>query len=247
MTITPDQIVLWQEGPLALTATVVFSWVVMALLATGAWLVTRRLSDTDEISRWQSLLEVLVSLMREQIQDVSRAEPGRYLPFIGTLFLFIATCNTVGVVPGFRSPTGSLSTTTALAICVLVAVPLYAIADSGIAAYVRKYLEPTPFMLPFNVISEFSRTLALAVRLYGNVMSGAIIAAILLGIAPFFFPVLMDLFGLLIGLIQAYIFAVLAMVYIASAARPRAGNGQSGEAPLQDTQRNGGRPWTSSP
>ena len=223
MEITPDQVVLWQVGPFALNATIVFTWAVMAVLAIGAHFVTRNLSDAEEMSRWQNLLEVLVVGMRGQIREVSRADPGRYLPFIGTLFLFIAVANSLEIVPGYHAPTGSLSTTTALAICVLIAVPLYAVIESGIGAYFRKYVQPTPLMLPFNVIGEISRTLALAVRLYGNVMSGTVIVAILISITPFFVPIVMDLFGLLIGLIQAYIFAVLAMVYIASATRPRAG------------------------
>lgn len=235
MHISPDQIVLWQWGPVALNATIVFTWGVMALLAIGARLVTRHLSDTESMSRWQNMLEVVVTGIREQIRDVSQTKPGRYLPFIGTLFLFIATANVLAVVPGFEPPTGSLSTTTALALCVLVAVPLYAIAESGVTGYLGKYLRPTPLMLPFNVIGEISRTVALAVRLYGNVMSGTVIVAILLSVAPFFFPVLMHLFGLLIGLIQAYIFAVLAMVYIASAARPRAGEEAAGTAESTET------------
>ena len=224
MQISPDQIVLWQWGPFILNATIAFTWLVMALLAVSARLITLRVSNEETISRWQNFLEVLVTGMRDQIRDVSQQEPGRYLPFVGTLFLYIAVSNVLAVVPGFRPPTGSLSTTTALAICVLVAVPLYAIAERGLGAYLRKYVQPTGFMLPFNVIGEISRTVALAIRLYGNVMSGTVIVAILIGIAPFFFPILIQLLGLLTGLIQAYIFAVLAMVYIASATRPHAGN-----------------------
>ena len=116
------------------------------------------------------------------------------------------------------APTGSLSTTTALAICVFVAVPLYGIVYQGPARYLEHYVEPTVLMLPFNIIGELSRILALAVRLYGNIMSGTVVAAILLGITPYFFPVVMQVLGLLTGMIQAYIFAILAMVYIASAA-----------------------------
>jgi F-type H+-transporting ATPase subunit a len=173
--------------------------------------------------RWQNLLEVLVSGMREQIREVSQHDPGAYLPFVGTLFLFIAASNALAIVPGFAPPTGSLSTTIALALCVLVAVPLYGIAERGLGGYFKSYVQPTPFMLPFNIIGEMSRTVALAVRLYGNVMSGTVIAAILLSIVPFFFPIVMQVLGLLTGLIQAYIFAVLAMVYIASATRTHAG------------------------
>ena len=157
--------------------------------------------------------------MRGQIRDVSQHDPGRYLSFVGTLFIFIATCNALIIVPGYVPPTGSLSTTTALALCVLLAVPLYGIADKGIGDYLRNYIRPTVLMLPFNIIGEASRTLALAIRLYGNVMSGTIIAGILISVAPFLFPILLTLLGLLTGIIQAYIFAVLAMVYIASASR----------------------------
>jgi F-type H+-transporting ATPase subunit a len=229
MRISPDQIVLWQWGPFALNATIVFTWVVMALLVVGARLITLKLSDTEEMSRWQNLLEVLIVGMRDQIHDVSHAEPGRYLPFVGTLFLFIAASNLLTIAPGYQPPTGSLSTTTALAICVLVAVPVYAVAEAGVLGYLRKYVRPTVFMLPLNVIGEISRTVALAVRLYGNVMSGTVIVAILIGIAPFFFPILLQLLGLLTGLIQAYIFAILAMVYIASATSPKEGGENDGE------------------
>jgi F-type H+-transporting ATPase subunit a len=179
--------------------------------------VTRRLSTGTELSRWQNLLEVLVTGIRDQIREVSHQEPGRYLPFVGTLFLFIATANLLNVIPGYMAPTGSLSTTTALAACVFVAVPLYGIAYEGPASYMKHYIKPTWLMLPFNIIGEVSRTIALAVRLYGNIMSGTVIIAILLSLTPYFFPIIMQLLGLLTGMIQAYIFAVLAMVYIASA------------------------------
>jgi F-type H+-transporting ATPase subunit a len=195
----------------------------MAGLVIGAALATRRLSTATRLGRWQNLLEVLVAGMRDQIREVSQQDPGPYLPFVGTLFLFIATANLLAVVPGFVPPTASLSTTTALALCVFVAVPLYGIAERGLRGYLVGYARPTVFMLPFNVIGELSRTVALAIRLYGNIMSGTVITAILLSLVPFFFPVVLQLLGLLTGLIQAYIFAILAMVYIASATRVRGG------------------------
>ena len=235
MTISPDEIILWQYGPLHVNATMLFTWLVMLLLALGSWLVTRRLTSGPQISRWQNLLEVVVQGMRDQIREVSRQEPGEYLPFIGTLFLFIALSNLLSVVPGFRPPTGSLSTTTALATCVFVAVPLFAVTREGVGTYLKQYVRPTPLMLPFNVIGEVSRTVALAVRLYGNIMSGTIIAGILLSLAPFFFPILMQLLGLVTGLIQAYIFAVLAMVYIASAASVHGRRGESEDAAIEDS------------
>jgi F-type H+-transporting ATPase subunit a len=209
--------VYWQRGFFHLNATIFFTWVVMALLTIATWLITRHLSTGEKISRWQNLLEVLVSAMRKQIRDISSQKPGPYLEFVGTLFLFVAVSNLLAVVPGFQPPTGSLSTTAALSLCVFLAVPFYGVAQSGFRNYLANYLKPTVFMLPFNIIGELSRTLALAVRLFGNIMSGTMIAGILLAIAPLFFPVLMHAFGLLIGLIQAYIFAILAMVYIASA------------------------------
>ena len=217
MTISPDGVVFLQWGALHLNATIVFTWLVMLLLTLVSWLVTRRLSTSADISRWQNLLEVLVTGIRDQIREVSLQDPGRYLPFVGTLFLFIATANLLNIVPGYMAPTGSLSTTTALAICVFVAVPLFGIAAEGPRAYLRHYVRPTWLMLPFNVIGEISRTVALAVRLYGNIMSGTVIVAILVSLTPYFFPVVLQLLGLLTGMIQAYIFAVLAMVYIASA------------------------------
>lgn len=215
--INPDQLIYWQWGAIKLNATLVYTWLVMSVLVAGAWLVTRSLTLEAGMSRWQNGLEVIVGTIRRQIKEVSQQQAEQYLPFIGTLFLFIAVSNLLVIVPGYRPPTGSLSTSTALALCVFIAVPIYAVSQQGVRAYLSQYLQPTVFMLPFNIIGELSRTLALAVRLYGNIMSGTAIAAILLTIAPLFFPVLMQLLGLLTGMIQAYIFSVLAMVYIASA------------------------------
>ena len=217
MTISPDDIIFWQWEMFSLNATIVFTWLVMAVLTLISWLVMRRLSSETKVSRWQNLLEVVVSGIHDQIREVSHQQPDKYLPFVGTLFLFIATANLFNVIPGYMAPTGSLSTTTALAICVFVAVPLFGIAYEGPLNYFRHYIKPTILMLPFNIIGEISRTIALAVRLYGNIMSGTVIVAILLSLTPYFFPIVMQLLGLLTGMIQAYIFAILAMVYIAAA------------------------------
>jgi len=216
-TISPDEVVYWKLGGFSLNATLVFTWIVMALLLLLSWLATRRLTSSTRISRWQNLLEILVGGMRDQIEEICHHKPDRYLPFVGTLFLFILISNILGIVPGFIPPTASLSTTAALAGCVFLAVPIYGIASQGLRNYLAQYLKPSPLMVPFNILGELSRTLALAVRLFGNVMSGMKIAAILLAIAPLFFPVLMQALGLLTGVIQAYIFAVLSIVYISSA------------------------------
>ena len=219
MQIDPDQWIILEWGNLSLNATIVFTWLVMGILVLVSRLVTARLTATGPVTRWQVTLEALVSTIRDQIAEVGTREPERYLPFIGTLFLFIALSNMLAVVPGYQPPTGSLSTATALAICVLVAVPLFSVSGRGLSNWLRSYARPTPLMIPFNIIAELSHTLALAVRLYGNVMSGTVIVGILVSIAPFFLPVVMQLLGLLTGFIQAYIFAILAMVYIASASR----------------------------
>ncbi|MCP5158964.1 MAG: F0F1 ATP synthase subunit A [Gammaproteobacteria bacterium] len=217
MTISPDQTVFFTFGFIHINATLLFTWLVMALLVLLARWVTRCLTDDATLSSWQNLLEVLVEGIQQQIRDVTHQEPAPYLPFVGTLFIFIATSNLLAIVPGFEPPTGSLSTASALALCVFVAVPLYGIQRRGWRAYLKDYVEPTPILLPLNIIGELSRTLALAVRLYGNVMSGAVVGAILLIITPLLFPVLMHALELLTGIIQAYIFAVLAMVYLAAA------------------------------
>ena len=217
MNLTPDRIVVWQWGQISLNATIVFTWLVMTLLVICSWLITRDLSSSTRLSRGQNLLEVLVLGIASQIQEVSQQKPEPYIPFVGTLFIFIAVSNLLSVFPIYQPPTGSLSTTAALAICVFFAVPLYGIRKLGFKDYLKQYLQPSPIMLPFNIIGEFSRTLALAVRLFGNVMSGTMIVGILLSITPLFVPAVMQVFGLLTGLIQAYIFAILAMVFIAAA------------------------------
>jgi F-type H+-transporting ATPase subunit a len=217
--ISPDQIILWQMGFAKITATLVYTWLIMALLLLFAWLATRRISTDLTISRWQNLLEVIVSVIREQIREVSQDNPDNYLALIGTLFLFIGLSNLLLIVPGYVAPTSSLTTTSALAICVFVAVPIYGITKRGLAAYFKEYFQPTFIFFPFHVLGEFTRTLALAIRLFGNMMSHDKVIGILLAITPLFFPIVMHALGLLIGMVQAYIFAILAMVYIASASQ----------------------------
>jgi F-type H+-transporting ATPase subunit a len=221
MRLSPDEIVFWQLGPFNLNATIVFTWALIAGLAVGARLITRRLSVGHSRSAWQNLLEIVVTSIVKQIEEVGLPSPQTYLSFIGTLFLFVAAANLCVVIPGFEPPTASLSTTVALALCVFVAVPAFGITSQGVGGYLRSYIEPTFIMLPFNIISEVSRTLALAVRLFGNMMSGAMIIGILLTITPFVFPIVMTGLGLLTGMVQAYIFSVLAAVYIAAAVRTR--------------------------
>ncbi|HUX15473.1 MAG TPA: F0F1 ATP synthase subunit A [Phycisphaerae bacterium] len=221
MRLSPDEIIFWQYGFVTLNATIVFTWGLMLVLAVGARLITRNLSTDLTRSRWQNLLEIVVTAIVKQIEEVGLRNPKQYLGFLGTLFLFVATAALCTVIPGYEPPTASLSTTAALALCVFVAVPLFGIEDQGVGGYLSSYVKPTFIMLPFNVISEVSRTLARAVRLFGNMMSGAMIIGILLTITPFIFPIVMTALGLLTGMVQAYIFSILAAVYIAAATRTR--------------------------
>jgi F-type H+-transporting ATPase subunit a len=217
MHLSSDDLIFWQHGWFKLNETIVVTWALMFVLAVGARLITRQLATGAKISRWQSALEIIVAGIKKQIEEVGLRQPEKYIGFIGTLFLFIALANIFTIIPGYEPPTGSLSTTTALALGVFVAVPFYGIKERGLGGYLKSYAEPTIIMLPFNIISELSHTFALAVRLFGNMMSGTMILAILLIITPFIFPIVMSALGLLIGMVQAYIFGILATVYIAAA------------------------------
>lgn len=227
MHISPDVVIFWQHGIFKINATLVFTWGLMLVLVMGSWLITRKLSSGLKRSRWQNVLEMIVTAMVKQIEDVGLSRPRKFLAYLGTLFLFIFTANLCTVIPGYEPPTSSLSTTAALALSVFIAVPLFGIQSQGIR-YFKSYFEPTLIMLPFNIMSELTRTLALAVRLFGNMMSGVMVVAILLTITPFIFPVVMTLLGLLTGTVQSYIFSILAGVFIAAAM----GSNETGPQPL---------------
>ena len=226
MQLSSDQTVLWAWHGLKINLTIATTWGLMVVLTVLSRLLTLNMArplsqDGSIIAHGQSLLEWLVSFMDEQMHEVGLADTERYLPFVGTVFLFVAASSLATILPGYEPPTASLSTTAALAICVLVAVPLFGIRMRGVGAWLRGYLQPVPIMLPFNIISELTRTLALAMRLFGNMMGDGMILGILLTIAPLFFPVVMKLLGLLTGMVQAYIFSILTMVYIAAVAGER--------------------------
>jgi len=203
------------------------TWFVMAVLVGASWLIARRLRLEPPVSKWQHALETVVEAIDAQIGEASGEEGHRYLAFVGALFLFIAGGVVLGLLPSlswgpsgfvfFCPPAAQVETAVALALCVFFAVPYYAIRRRGVRHWLATYVQPSPLMLPFNLVGDVSRTVALAARLFGNMMSGTVIGALLLAIAPLFFPVIMQLFGLLTGIIQAYIFAILAVVYIASA------------------------------
>ena len=188
MRISPDGIVFWEHGVFKINATIAITWLLMLLMVIGSILITRKLSSGIKISRWQCILEMIVTGIKKQIEEVGLAKGEKYISFLGSLFLFLFLSNLLTVFPFYEPPTSSLSTTAALAICVFVAVPYYNIKEHGLGSYLKSFIKPVFFMLPFHILSEFSRTLALAVRLFGNMMSGVMLIAILLTITPFIFP-----------------------------------------------------------
>jgi len=212
--------VLFEWGPVEVTETVVITWAVMLGLVVAALFVRRRLNPRRP-GALQIATEGLITWVDTEIRNIVRDAPHRYFPLIATMFVFILLLNLVSNIPGVQSPTGDLSTTAALAVIVFFAVPVYGIAAKGVGGYLKTYLQPTPFMLPLNIITELSRTLALAVRLFGNVMSAGMIVGILLLVVPLFVPVVLMALGLITGVVQAYIFPILAMVYIGGAVQAR--------------------------
>ncbi|HSB44323.1 MAG TPA: F0F1 ATP synthase subunit A [Nitrospira sp.] len=204
-----------QLGPLFLTEPVLTTWGIMVALIAGSWIVTMRLSlDPGPV---QVVLEGLLNAADEAIRAVLPAQTARLLPFIATLWLFIIVANLSGLIPGVHAPTGDLSTTAALAVLVFLSVHWFGIRAEGFKAYARHYLAPMPLMLPFHLMSELTRTLALAIRLFGNIMSLEMAALLVLLVAGFLVPIPLLMLHIVEALIQAYIFGMLALIYIAGA------------------------------
>ncbi|HSU29972.1 MAG TPA: F0F1 ATP synthase subunit A [Bryobacteraceae bacterium] len=196
-----------------ISETVITTWSVMAFLFLASWLTTRRMQQSP--GPWQTALEGVVSAIEDTISAVAPQYANRLLPFVGTLWLFLAVANLVGILPGLHGPTADLSTTAALAVLVFLSVHWYGIRIHGLRAYLRHYLEPNPIMLPFHIISEISRTVALAVRLFGNIFSLEMAALLVLLVAGFLVPVPVLMLHIVEALVQAYIFGMLALIYIA--------------------------------
>ncbi|MBR6411947.1 MAG: F0F1 ATP synthase subunit A [Alphaproteobacteria bacterium] len=211
-----DTIPIIKVGDFTIGGTIFYSWLVMGVLVLLSWLSTRNLKTTLRVSALQTAMESVVRTIRSQIIEASGDNPARYLPIMGTFFLFIGMSNLLTIIPWFQAPTASLSTTAAFALCVFCAMPIYGIQNAGVKGYLKKYIEPTPIMLPMNILSDFSSTFALAFRLYGNMLSGAILASVLMMLVPFIIPLPMQILGLITGMIQAYVFALLAIVYVSS-------------------------------
>ena len=201
-------------GPVQLTSTVVTTWVVIAIISCLAWLATRRLQMSP--GRLQTLTEAIVSIIEESIRDIAPQHFQQIMPFIGSLWIFLVMANLIGLVPGMHSPTRDLSATAAMAILVFLSVHWYGIRIQGLKNYLLHYLKPSPILLPFNLISEVTRTIALAVRLFGNMMSMEMIAMLMLLVAGFLVPVPILMLHIIEALVQAYIFGMLALIYVAS-------------------------------
>ena len=223
----------FQLGPLHIGPTVLTTWLLMALLTGLAWAGTRRLSVVAP-TRWQAALEAAVLALHGAIEGAAPGQAKRLLPFIGTLWLFIGAANLAGLVPGLRSPTGDLSLSAALALLVFGAVHWFGIRIDGPRAYLRHYLEPNPILLPFHLLGEITRTLALAVRLFGNMMSLEMAALLVLLVAGFLAPVPLLMLHLIEALVQAYIFGTLALVYVAGALQSHALSHANGAGTLSE-------------
>jgi F-type H+-transporting ATPase subunit a len=192
--------------------TILMTWITIFVLALFAWLAMRK-------PKFTAFFEMFLIYIKEQLSELGLTNPEKYMPLVCSLFLFISCSAVLTIIPGYIPPTSSLSATIALAICVFIAVPIFSISEKGFVGFLKNYIEPTAWMLPFNILSELTRTVALAVRLFGNMMSGAFVLSIIVSLVPLFFPIFFSFLGLIVGLVQAYTFTVLASIYIAAAAK----------------------------
>ncbi|MGD2025725.1 MAG: F0F1 ATP synthase subunit A [Methyloceanibacter sp.] len=211
--LAPD--ILFHFGPVPISRPVVTTWAIMAVLTAIFWLGLHRASV--HAGTLQTVLEIVVETLAKQIEDIIQRNPWPYLPLLGTLFIFLVFANLSAIVPGMKPPTGHIETPAALALIVFLSVHYFGIRSRGLVEYARRYIRPSPFLLPLNVLSEITRTFSLMVRLFGNIMSHEFVIAIVVFLAGLFLPIPFMLLSILIGIIQAYIFTVLAAVFIGAA------------------------------
>ena len=204
--------ILFHVGIVPISRTVVTTWGLMAVLSVASWIVTR--SFRVDAGGWQAMVETVVAGIEEQITALLSRDAAPFLPLLGTLFIFLVVANLCGIVPGVTAPTASIETPAALAAIVFLSVHFYGVRMQGLGGYLKGYLKPNPVMLPFNILSELTRTFSLAMRLFGNIMSEEMAVAIILAMAGLLVPIPFMAFGILVGLVQAYIFSVLATVFI---------------------------------
>jgi len=211
--LAPD--IVFHLGPVPISRPVVTTWAIMAVLVALSWLGLRRANL--HANTLQTVLEIVVETLEQQIKEMIRRDPWPYLPLVGTLFVFLVFANLTAVVPGMKPPTGHIETPAALALIVFLSVHYFGIRSRGLRAYARRYARPNLLLLPLNVLSEITRTFSLMVRLFGNIMSHEFVIAIVVFLVGLFVPIPFMLLGILIGIIQAYIFTVLATVFIGAA------------------------------
>jgi F-type H+-transporting ATPase subunit a len=207
--------VLFHLGPVAITRPVVTTWVIIAVLTLSSWVVTRRLKLHPD--RRQAVVELVVTGIIGQVEEVIRKDPRPFLPILGTLFIFLVAANLSGVLPAVQAPTGTLETSAALALMVFGSVHFFGLRARGPVGYLASFAKPKAIMLPLNIVSEITRTFSLMIRLFGNVMSGEFIIALIVGLAGLFVPIPLMALEILVGLVQAYIFTILATVFIGAA------------------------------
>jgi len=211
-----SNVVLFHAGPVPITRPVVTTWAIMLIVTLASWAITRRVDARPD--RLQTAVEAIVTGVLVQIEEVIGKDARPFLPLLGTLFIFLMTANLSGVVPGVEAPTSKLETPAALALIVLFAVQYFGVRAHGPLGYLASFAQPKLIMLPLNLVSEITRTFSLMVRLFGNVMSGEFVIALVVGLAGLFVPIPLMALEILVGVVQAYIFTVLATVFIAAAA-----------------------------
>lgn len=209
-----DSIALFYLGPVPITHAVLTTWAIMAVLVVGSFLLTRRLDLVP--GKRQAALELIVTTMDTQIVETSGADPAPYRAFIGTLFMFILVANWSSLIPGIAPPTAGLETDAALAVLVFLSVIWFGVRGDGVGGYLKSFAAPNPVMIPLNILQSLTRVFSMFVRLFGNVMSGVFVIGIVASLAGLLVPIPLMALDLLTGLVQAYIFAVLAMVFITS-------------------------------
>jgi F-type H+-transporting ATPase subunit a len=204
--------ILFHIGIIPISRTVVTTWGLMATLTVASWVATRNFCV--EPGGCQAMIETVVAGIEEQIAALLNRDSAQFLPLLGTIFIFLVVANLCGLVPGLTAPTASIETPAALAAIVFLSVHFWGVRIRGLGPYLSGYLKPNPVMLPFNILSELTRSFSLAMRLFGNIMSEELVVAIVLALAGLLVPIPFMAFGILVGLVQAYIFSVLAAVYI---------------------------------
>lgn len=212
MTSPLQSLPLFFVGPVPITSAIITTWAIMMVLVLGAYFLTRRLTLIP--GKLQAAMELVVGVLDDQIRDTSGAEPAPYRGFIGSLFLFILIANWSSLIPGVEPPTATLETDAALAVLVFLSVIWFGVRSGGVRGYLKSFAAPNVIMIPLNMLETITRTFSMFVRLFGNVMSGVFVIGIVASLAGLLVPIPLMALDLLTGLVQAYIFAVLAMVFI---------------------------------